>query len=222
MKKTLLLLSLFFKLSAYEPEHDESDFVEEQLEQLDVRKIPLDDLSDGAYDGLPPDAFTFMKRGMRPLASESLGGGILIQADIRTKFEWGETKDGSRSILDAIGVGHDRITQEYNFYLSYFARRSTVVIQLKFKNDMGTLGGTTSKRKVEKAYFNYDLYANGPHQINITIGRRPLLDMLESKTQFASRMDGVSLDFLTSIGSLSDFGLRLIGTVVDSATDQFV
>lgn len=221
MKKTLFLLTLFLKLSAYEPEHNPDAFADQQLQELDVRQIPLDELTEGPFDGLPPDTFTYVKKGMRPLASASLGGGILLQGDIRTKFEWGETKDGSTSLLDVLGVGHDRITQEFNFYLKYFARRSTAIIQVRFKNDMGILGGTTSKRSIEKAYFNYDLYANGPHQINFTIGRRPLLEMLESQVQFISRMDGVSLDFLTTIDKWSDFELRLIGTIVDPVSDQF-
>ena len=151
-----------------------------------------------------------------------LGGAILLQGDVRVRYKVFSVKDGPVNLVgNPTTLPRDAFNNEFNLYLNYVARRFYAKLRLKFSNKMGAQGGTTGRLSLEKAYFGHQVLREGATIVGLEAGRRDLLEMLESKVQFGSRMDGASFYLATEFPKFFEFDLRGILTVVDFTKTHF-
>ncbi|NGX31797.1 MAG: hypothetical protein K940chlam8_01179 [Chlamydiae bacterium] len=232
MKKlSICFLSVcFFAFGNTPASHPEQDVVKEsELESSGGEST--DGLSREVY--FSKDSETQLEKQRDALTTVKfniLGGAILLQGDVRVRYKVFSIKDGPVSLVgndpvSLIGnstiLPRDAFNNEFNLYLNYVARRFYAKLRLKFSNKMGAQGGTTGKFSLEKAYFGHQVFREGATIVGIEAGRRDLLEMLESKVQFGSRMDGASVYLATEVPKLFEFDLRGILTIVDFAKTHF-
>ena len=65
------------------------------------------------------------------------------------------------------------------------------------------------------------LYKEGKQSIDIELGRRNLYDVFDSRVQFLSRFDGVTLKYSNAREGLGGIYLYGAGFVVDEKVNQF-
>lgn len=68
---------------------------------------------------------------------------------------------------------------------------------------------------LRKAYFGYNICTHDLTRLDIEIGRRRLFDVFDSRIQFLSQFDGVTLRYTTQLWEVSDFYWNVASFVVN-------
>lgn len=74
---------------------------------------------------------------------------------------------------------------------------------------------------LRKAYFGYNVCADGCTRFDVEIGRRRFYDVFDSRIEFDSQFDGVLLRYATQIDCCSDAYINLAGFVIDERANHF-
>lgn len=67
---------------------------------------------------------------------------------------------------------------------------------------------------LRKAFFGYNICTKGSTRLDLEVGRRRLFDVFDSRIQFLSQFDGMTLRYVTQVGD-TDFYWNLAGFVVN-------
>jgi hypothetical protein len=213
------------KASSLEPDSNSpTDFSHHQSEDA------LDGIANSQASGInegssPPDDTQIPVNEAQPpsvTTLNDLSGGFKVEADLRLKYE-AERASERRGRIIGPGTPFDNkaFKNEVNLYVYYEGRNTIGSVRVKFNNKMGSLGGTTDKIAVPKAYFANRLFRAGPTAMRLGLGRRPMDELMESSVQFSSRIDGAYLGLTTTIPKLCDFAIDVIATVVDADYNQY-
>jgi len=181
----------------------------------DVDISPEDDNGEGAAAlcAPPPPTVTTL---------DDLAGGFKIEADLRVKYKGEAARNGNtRLIGSGTPFENKAFRNEFNLYIYYEGKDTIGSARLKYDNRLGMLGGTTNAISLPKAYFGRRLFRAGAASMRMGLGRRPLDELFESSVQFSSRIDGGYLGLLASVPSAFDFGIDVIGTIVDAKYNQY-
>lgn len=125
----------------------------------------------------------------------------------------------------------------FDLYFDYACDRSWGVAWLQFDNPCGLerLSNKTCARDPEaewgsgrcnglclrKAYWGYNLVADGYNRFDIEVGRRPLYTVFDSYLQFRSRFDGVLIRYAAALPYIADFYLNMGGFIIDEKANHF-
>lgn len=74
---------------------------------------------------------------------------------------------------------------------------------------------------LKRAFIGHNLYADGKHRLDMTIGRRQLDDIFMSEIQFDNYFDGFLFEYASQITNVSDFYLKAGVFVVDQRVDHY-
>ena len=139
-------------------------------------------------------------------------------------------------IIDGVPFGNNEFDVEFNLYFDYVCDRSWGVAWLQFNNDAGTErhfrtccddpqglfgSGCCDGLCLKKAYFGYNLFADGCSRLDVEIGRRPLYNVFDSRVQFNSRFDGILVRYGRGLDCWGDFYWNLGAFVVDERSDYY-
>lgn len=161
----------------------------------------------------PPPAVTTL---------DNLAGGFKIEADLRLKYKGESNRNGNTRIIGSgTSFANKAFRNEFNLYVYYEGKETIGSARLKYDNHMGMLGGTTNAISLPKAYFGRRLFRAETTSMRLGLGRRPLDELFESSVQFSSRIDGGYIGMLASVPNAFDFGIDVIGTIVDAQYNQY-
>jgi len=130
---------------------------------------------------------------------------------------------------------------EVNIMMDYKADRSWGKIQLQFDNPAGiraqdheaykydfvsernTLfgSGKYSNLVLRKAYLGYNVCECGTSRFDVEVGRRRLYDVFDSKVQFYSFGDALTLKYANSFENMMDFSVKAAAFVVNQNVNHF-
>ena len=162
----------------------------------------------------------------RMITVRELGGQLSISGEVRAEMQaTAETKKG----IAQRGRGTKSPTHAYDveFHLGvdYRTENTWAAARLRFDNDAGIIqdffgSGTNNKLKVDKAYFGYRLIDRDRHTMDIEVGRRGMFLLFDSKLQFGSNFDGVSLKDSYAIDGVGDVYYQLGAFIVNEKKNQ--
>ena len=148
-------------------------------------------------------------------------------------------------------IGNNDFDVEFNLYFDYKCDRTWGVAQLQFDNSMGIKGsnkisptqgnaqanaegvckrtaaeslqgsGTCDSLCLRRAYWGYNVCADGCSRFDIEVGRRRLYDVFDSRVQFQSFFDGVLLRYATQVDCCADAYINFGAFVVDERSNHF-
>lgn len=112
------------------------------------------------------------------------------------------------------GFSKNEFDIEFNLYVDYVCDRTWGVVWLQFDNDAGIAklnknctstsngapaglfgSGCCEDLCLKKAYFGYNVCADGCQRFDIEVGRRPMYSAFDSRMQFQSNFDGILLKY---------------------------
>lgn len=164
----------------------------------------------------------------RAVSIEEKGGELSLSGAVRTEYNRQEAKADVTGADKRELYGWSESTPSNDFknrvdlFFDYRTAHTWASIKLKFNNRMGALGGQTNRLDLEKAIMGYRVYDNGKAAIlDIEAGRTKLYNFFDSKTQFNSLLDGLSLHFGDSIEHVFDLDARVAMGVVDTQFNQY-
>lgn len=164
-------------------------------------------------------------RDKRMVSVKEIGGDLSLSGEVRTEFQYTnerkndiQQRGGSNSPSNKPPQAWDI---EVNLMLDYRTDRTWAAIKLEFDNDMGLRGGTVSKIKLEKAYLGGRIVPGDTFIMDAEIGRRYLINVFDSKIEFASLYDGVLLRFNKAFVEIGDFYYHIGALLVDDKTNHY-
>ena len=141
----------------------------------------------------------------RMVSIKELGGDLSLSCEVRTEFQdTSEIYNGDELRKNIDGKPPRAWDVEVNIMIDYRTDRTWANIKLEFDNDMGTMNGTDSKIKLERAYAGGRLIAGDTFTLDAEVGRR-YLSVYDSKLQYGSRFDGLLLRFSKAFENVGDF-----------------
>ncbi|MGR3973826.1 MAG: hypothetical protein QRY72_04595 [Candidatus Rhabdochlamydia sp.] len=161
----------------------------------------------------------------RMITVKELGGQLSISGDVHTEMQTGSRK---RSVPAPWSDGkfHTFYDVEFNLNIDYRTDNSWLAARLRFDNDAGiftpVLGsGRKDKFKIDRAYFGYRLIDTDQHTLDIEAGRRgALTSLFDSRIQFASHFDGLSIKDNYSIQNVGDMYYQVGAFMVNELREQ--
>ncbi|NGX31796.1 MAG: hypothetical protein K940chlam8_01178 [Chlamydiae bacterium] len=167
----------------------------------------------------------------RAVSIEDKGGDLSLSGVVRATYDNLSAKrwylDNGQEVGEQQYNNTDSNTAENNFgirfdiYFDYKTCNTWTHAEVKFANDMGTQGGSTSGINLVKAYFGYRIFEDGATIFDVEVGRNKNYARFDSKVQFNSFLDGVLAKYVTHFGDFLEFDIRAAGTVVDFVEKQF-
>jgi len=164
----------------------------------------------------------------RAVSIEEKGGELSLSGAVRTEYNGQTARADTTTVENQELYGWTEATPNNDFknrvdlFFDYRTAHTWASIKLKFNNRMGALGGQTNKLDLEKALMGYRVYDNGKAAIiDIEAGRTKLYNFFDSKTQFNSLLDGISLHFGDSIERVFDLDARVAMGSVDTRFNQY-
>ncbi|MGR3912571.1 MAG: hypothetical protein QRY71_04615 [Candidatus Rhabdochlamydia sp.] len=145
----------------------------------------------------------------RMITVKELGGQLSISGDVHTEMQTGSRRSAVPSPFSD-GKFHTFYDVEFNLSVDYRTDNSWLAARLRFDNDAGIFNpflgsGKKDKFKIDRAYFGYRLIDKDQHTMDVEIGRRgALTSLFDSRIQFASHFDGVSVKDSYSIENVGD------------------
>lgn len=138
-------------------------------------------------------------RSKRLVTVKDLGGNLSFSGDVHAQAKIAqEKKDGVDQRV--VGTSSSPNQFEIKAYLTIDYRTDTswATIKTRYENQAGIFAkvgsGTHDKLKLDQAYWGYRLIDNGPHTLELEVGRRGQLSgFYESRIGFASNFDGINI-----------------------------
>jgi hypothetical protein len=122
----------------------------------------------------------------------------------------------------------NEFTTEVDVVFDYLHEPTYSRIHLEFEDDNGILrrlgrgkSGTVSNRQLVEAFIGYHLMNKRNHSLDLELGRRRLFDLYDSKVEFESIFDGISLSYYRSNKHYGSFQGTVSSFVVDENRDKF-
>lgn len=143
----------------------------------------------------------------RMISIKELGGDLSLSGETRVEMQASSEKHNGRQVR---GPHKDQprptvaFDLEVNLMLDYRTDNSWTSIKLEFDNDMGIFHGSGNHINLEKAYVGARLYSTETFTIDGSMGRQPLFNLFDSKVEFASNCDGVSLRLSKAYENIGD------------------
>lgn len=169
-------------------------------------------------------------------AFECFGGKESSSSD-SASVSSGSSSSSSSFEGECFPVSRNDFNAEFNLRFDYVCDRAWAVAHLNFDDAMGVNSfgrgcshdpealygsGEDDRIRLKKAYFGYNLCADGCSRFDIEVGRRGnLYNVFDSKIQFLSRFDGILLKYSSSWECVADWYINLAGFVVDERVNQF-
>jgi len=178
------------------------------------------------------------------ISVQEKGGNLMVSGDARTEWETMRAKSnhhrrrGSGSAINGNApFATNEFSIEANLKFDYKGDRTWSAIQLQLDNAAGiptyssrvqanpqdTLFGSGSLDNLvlRKAYFGYNVAEAGTSRFDVELGRRRLYDVFDSKVQFYSIFDGLTLKYANSYEGVMDLQAKLAALVVDFNVNHF-
>ncbi len=177
-----------------------------------------------ADDEVDMDALRKWIREKRLVTMKELGGDLSISGEVRVEFQaFDETRNGAsqRGASNGNNVPKRAYDTEVNLMLDYRTNRTWAAIKLEFDNDMGTESGSTSKIRLEKAYFGGRAVDGDTFTLDVELGRRGLSNIFESKLEFGSLFDGALLRLNKAFESIADFYTNLGVFIINDKDNHY-
>lgn len=163
----------------------------------------------------------------RMITVRELGGQLSISGDVHAELQsTSVVKNGKAQRGRGTGEPNNRYDVEFNLVVDYRTDRSWLSSRLRFDNDAGLLNdqfgsGKSDKLKLERAYWGYRLIDGDRHTMDIDVGRRgPMVSMFDSRLQFNSIFDGISLKDSYAVDNVGDIYYQIGAFMVNEKKDQ--
>jgi hypothetical protein len=213
MKKKQLVFLIFLSSFAFCESTDATEGLEKKNDKKGISEEVIIEKDEEPVDSQEKDLHVKMK---------PLGGAILLQGDVRMRYKVFQIKDGSQNLVGGTtGLANDRFISEFNLYVSYRMRNFYARTQFGFTNNMGSMGGGVLNLNMKRAYIGANMIKYGPTIIGVELGRRGFSEMLESKVQYDSTMNGASVFFTSEVPKFFEINMRIIANIVDFTTSHY-
>ncbi len=174
--------------------------------------------------------------------------GLTISGDVRTEWrhmnEKGINQNCQYRLLrgaDAVKgdpevpVSRNDFDIEFNLRFDYICDRTWAVAHLDFDNSAGVDGndrsckcnpgalkgsGSDNSVCLKKAYMGYNVYECHDARFDVELGRRNLYNVFDSRIQFLSRFDGLTLKYSDKLEYVGDWYWNAAGFVVDERVNH--
>lgn len=164
----------------------------------------------------------------RMVTVKELGGALAISGDVRAEMQSvneivkGKAQRGRDSETKKPSTVYDI---ELNLALDYRTDWTWASARMRFDNDAGIVNdffgsGTNNKIKVDRAYFGVRIYDHDRHTMDVEVGRRPMFYPFDSRLEFGSNFDGVTLKDSYAFDKVGDFYYQLGAFLVNEKVDQ--
>lgn len=175
----------------------------------------------------------------RSITVEEKGGNLGISGEVRTEWQYlCEKEDGlhlrgskALNLADSetgnfVPVPTHEFDIEANLYIDYKCDRTWAFVHLEFDNNSGIPkrycgSGICHDICLFAAYFGYSICETGCSQLDIEFGRRPLYDVYDSRVQFNSRFDGITLSYYNCYECTFEFFAKGSVFVVNENEDHY-
>lgn len=181
-----------------------------------------------------------------PVITNGDGGSLTISGDIIAEWQHYRTTSRGHSLRGSgakipskythscKNIPTNEYTTQVDLIFDYTNDRTYSRIQLEFENDDGILSrvakskknclSTSAKfsdRQLLEAFMGYHLMNKTSHTLALEIGRRRLFDLFDSKVEFASIFDGISLAYWRANEKWGSFQMTAAAFVIDKRANKF-
>lgn len=102
----------------------------------------------------------------------------------------------TRGSQDQLGPGTGQSNNQYSIdteiQFAYFFRQAFGDTRLSFRNSGGTFSGSSNAIELNRAYIGYHFITQGPHTLDVNVGRRDTRKLYNSMLMFKTRADGIT------------------------------
>ncbi|MBS0628672.1 MAG: hypothetical protein JSS30_00430 [Verrucomicrobia bacterium] len=160
----------------------------------------------------------------RQVSLKEIGGDLSISGEVRTEFQnsW-ESRNGRRlrgtresDLFPARGFDI-----EFNLMFDYRTDRTWAAVKIEFDNNAGVFSGSVDALSLEKCYWGVRAVSCDTATLDIEVGRRPFLNVFDSKIEFGSTFDGILFRFARSYEKIGDHYLHIGPFVINERRDHF-
>jgi len=183
--------------------------------------VQFDEKTDS--DSKDMDALRRWLQDKRLVTMREIGGDLSLSGEVRTEFQVSQ-KGTQNRIKESLGILPGPLYAwdvEFNLMLDYRTDRTWAAVKLEFDNDMGQRSGTMNRIKLEKAYLGGRIVAGDTFTMDAEIGRRFLVNVFDSKIEFATLFDGALFRFSKAFQSIGDSYVNLGTFLINDKTNHY-
>lgn len=160
----------------------------------------------------------------RQISLKEIGGDLSISGEVRTEFQsaWerrnGRELRGSRASDLFPARGFDI---EFNLMFDYRTERTWAAVKIEFDNNAGVFSGTLDSLALEKCYWGVRALSCNNITLDIEVGRRPFLNVFDSKIEFGSTFDGILFRYARTFEKVGDYYFHTGPFVINERRDHY-
>jgi hypothetical protein len=168
--------------------------------------------------------------------TEEKDGNLRLSGEVRG--EWKNSRAWTRGqndegVSERNSIHTNKYDTKANLIVDYRADRTWGKIQLQFEPPKGeekersksnhenkSSGSGKPSHHLRKAYMGYNVFEGKTSRFDFELGRWRLYDSFDSKIQFYSYYNGITLKYANSLQGLTDFQFKTAGFVADQSASH--